>query len=180
MPNSVLIQFCISVFSCEERSLAARRRVRWHVNTHACTSTNRSWRISLCQLSSLYRTGHNRRTSGPRYRYLSPKVLHQNSSEAVSKLLFKLCSLLSIFLSLLGGFVLAKASSSLQTPPSPERPAFSDFGGKTEEAGAATCRCRVSWPASSAVRRCRQTGIQNKRGHVGPPYSAGEQHIAAN
>ena len=34
------------------------------------------------------------------------------------------------FLSLLGGFALAKASSSLQMPPLPERPAFSDFGGK--------------------------------------------------
>ena len=50
---------------------------------------------------------------------------------------------------------------------------------KTEEAGAASCRCRVSRPTSSAVRHFRQTGIQNKRGHVGPPYSAGEQHIAA-
>ena len=63
----------------------------------------------MCQLSSLYGTGRNRRTSGLGSRYLSPTVSHRNSLEAGNRPLFKLCSLLATFLSLLGGFALGKA-----------------------------------------------------------------------
>ena len=156
--HSVLNQFCISGCLSTEKSTMARE------HTHAFASTNRSRRTSLCQLSFLYGTGHNN----------SPNVSHRNSFEAVNKPLFKLCSLLSIFLSLLGGSALAKASSSLQDPT---------FARKTRifraEAGAETCRRRVAGTTISAVPRFQETGIQNERGHVGPPYSAGGQHIAA-
>ena len=72
-----------------------------------------------------------------------------------------------------------KVSSSLQMPPLPRKTGIFRLWRKTAEAGAETCRRRVSRTTISAVRHFRETGIQNKRGHVGPPYSAGEQHIAA-
>ena len=110
-------------FACQTfLTLAARRKVRGHVNTHAFASTNRSWRISLCRA------------------WVSIPVSERATADLLrgrEQALIKLCSLLSMFLSLLDGFVLAKA--------------FSDFGGRN----GGSRRCNMPLPSLVAYQlRC--------------------------
>ena len=53
----------------------------------------------------------------------------------------------------------------------------SPLAEKAQEAGIKGAQCHSPRPAISALGHLRKTSLQNERGHVGPPYSTGEQHI---
>ena len=90
--------------------LAAQKKAPWHESTLAFASTSRSLMTSLCPQNWRSGTGHISRIVGIGLQSRFPRAWHRNSYEAASKLSLKLCSLLSTFLSSLGGSVLEKAS----------------------------------------------------------------------